>query len=326
MLDKKTTTDDSINRSCAPVLFLVFARPDTTARVFEQIRASKPSQLFVAADGPRSDRPGEWERCLATRKIVDEGVDWPCDVQKLYREKNLGCRRAVAGAIDWFFEQVPEGIILEDDTLPHQDFFSYCTTLLERYRDDSRVMHIGGFNAASGRMKVRGGCWFSHHAWIWGWATWRRAWKLYDRDMSTWDERFKVLSSTFASGWEQAFWLAAWRECREDPKKADTWDFPWMYTVRSLKGHSVLPTGNLIKNIGFNSFATHTQSTSHLNNYSFLTSSIDLPATAIVSKYRDEKITRSYASCGCGFTSEVASMLRIAKRLVNQNALRMHNP
>ena len=301
----------------APVLFLIFERPDSTARVFEQIRCAKPNRLFIAADGPRRDRPGAQQRCQEARKIIDDGVDWPCEVRKLYRDENLGCRRAVSGAIDWFFEHVDEGIILEDDTLPHSDFFPYCSKLLERYREDPKVMHIGGFNPATGKMKISSGCWFSHHPWIWGWATWRRAWSLYDRDMATWNERHATLSSTFASGWEEAVWVAAWRDCLEDPERADTWDFPWMYTVRSLGGLSILPSGNLVQNLGYDDFATHTTDRhSLLSKISATagTSLNDLPSSH--SKFRDELFSRICFTQTTGFRTNTLSRMRILKHMI----------
>src|SRR5262245_56278428 len=129
-----------------PVLFLVFNRPDTTARVMEAIRAARPERLYVAADGPRENNAGEAEeRCAEVRQLATR-VNWPCEVRTLFREHNLGCRKAVSSAITWFFEQEPEGIILEDDCLPSQSFFPFCAELLARFRDDERIMFITGCN------------------------------------------------------------------------------------------------------------------------------------------------------------------------------------
>ncbi len=129
----------------SPVLFLIFNRPDTTAKVFEAIREARPPKLYIAADGPRPNRAGEKDRCEVTRAIATQ-VDWPCEVKKLFRDENLGCGKAVSEAITWFFENEPEGIILEDDILPHPDFFPYCDEMLEKYRDNDRVGIISGHN------------------------------------------------------------------------------------------------------------------------------------------------------------------------------------
>ena len=150
-----------------PILFLIFNRPDTTARVFEAIRAARPPRLYVAADGPRQGREGEAERCESARKIATT-VDWPCEVNAVFRESNLGCRVAVSSAIDWFFEAEQEGIILEDDCLPASDFFRFCSELLERFRHDNRVMAICGSSYAEVEAKYSGSYYCSYYADIWG--------------------------------------------------------------------------------------------------------------------------------------------------------------
>jgi hypothetical protein len=134
----------------APVLLLIFRRPDTTARVFEAIRAAKPTRLFVSADGPRGGRPEETERCRMARDLAT-AVDWDCELRTNFRADNAGCKLAVSGGIRWFFDHVDEGIILEDDCLPSQSFFCFCQELLHRYRDDERVMQISGANFQFGR-------------------------------------------------------------------------------------------------------------------------------------------------------------------------------
>src|SRR5262245_26909140 len=128
-----------------PVAFIVFNRPDLTERVFAEIARARPPKLLVVADGPRPDVAGEAEKCVATRAIIDR-VDWQCDVLTNYSDRNLGCGRRPSSGLRWVFEQVEEAIILEDDCLPHPTFFQFCEELLERYRDDKRVMHISGNN------------------------------------------------------------------------------------------------------------------------------------------------------------------------------------
>ena len=137
----------------APVLFLIFNRPETTIQVFSAIKKAQPNRLYIAADGPRSEYPDEENHCKIARTIATN-VDWDCEVKTLFRDQNLGCRLAVSQAIDWFFEQEPEGIILEDDCLPDQSFFWFCNELLERYRDDTRIMHIGGTNFQFGKNRT----------------------------------------------------------------------------------------------------------------------------------------------------------------------------
>src|SRR5262249_48320977 len=232
-------------------------RPDTTATVMEAIRRARPQRIYVAADGPR-DRPGEAERCREARRITT-AVDWRCEVRTLFRDHNLGCPEAVRSAITWFFENEEEGIILEDDCLPSPDFFRFCTELLERYRVDERVMAICGSSYANSKSRYAASYYFSYYADIWGWATWRRAWRFYDRGLSRWP-KFKAsrgldIIST-GRAWHETYWTSLFDATQEG--RIDTWDYPWIYTVIEQGGLACYPNQNLISNLGYRPDATHT--------------------------------------------------------------------
>lgn len=240
------------------VLFLIFNRPDTTALVFEALRQARPPRLYVAADGPRATRQGEALLCEQSRRIAT-AVDWPCEVVTLFRSENLGCKRAVSSAITWFFEQEPEGIVLEDDCLPDPSFFPYCDELLSHYRDDPRVMCISGDNFISSHWQPEESYFFSRYAFIWGWASWARAWMHYRVDLSApGEERVEdVLARTFVSSPSvHAHWRQALAQVLSG--KVDTWDYQWLYTLWRQQGLCCLPRVNLISNIGFGASATHT--------------------------------------------------------------------
>ncbi len=241
----------------APVLFLIFNRPDTTARVFEMIAKVKPRRLFIAADGPREDKEGEAETCQAVRDIATQ-IDWDCEVKTLFRAQNLGCKKAISSAINWFFEQVEEGIILEDDCLPSESFFPFCAELLERYRDDSRVMMISGNNFQDGIQRGDASYYFSAVPWIWGWATWRRAWRQYDMSMRTFPSmvRDRMMQSLSRDEAVQQYRLRCFIPTYEG--EIDTWDYQWIYSILVNHGLSICPQVNLVQNIGFSSDATHT--------------------------------------------------------------------
>ena len=211
-----------------PILFIIFNRPQTTRQAFDIISKIKPRQLFVAADGPRENRNGENELCEESRKIATS-VDWDCEVHTLFRDNNLGCGLGPSSAISWFFENVEEGIILEDDLLPDLSFFRYCQELLAFYRDNPRVMHISGDNYQYGRKWGKESYYFSKFTHNTGWATWRRAWKHYDFTLTTEEHR------------------------------ATAWDAQWQISVARANGVGILPNINLIKNIGFGEDATHTK-------------------------------------------------------------------
>jgi hypothetical protein len=241
-----------------PVLFIVFNRLDTTQQVFAAIRQARPPRLYIAADGPRLDRLGEAAKVEAVRHYVVSHVDWDCVVKTRFQSTNLGCRLAVSGAIDWFFEHELEGIILEDDCLPDASFFPYTQELLGRYRDDQRIMGISGIHLHGDEHQPPHSYFFSHYNHVWGWASWRRAWQHYDREMDHWP----ALSQTewlltvgdgnrqFQRHWQRIFAQTA-------DGTIDTWDYQWTFSAWSQGGLSILPARNLIRNIGFGAGATH---------------------------------------------------------------------
>lgn len=242
----------------SPILFLVFNRPEPTTQVFDAIRQARPPRLYVAADGPRPDRPGEKHRSEKVRKIATS-VDWPCEVRTLFREQNLGCKLAVSGGITWFFEHENEGVILEDDVLPDPSFFPFCDQLLERYRNDPKIMMISGSYFHGRRAGSEASYFFSRYTHIWGWATWRRAWKHYDPDMNQWPRLRETDFLRRACDGDQDC-AAHWRLIFDSVHDGmiDTWDYQWLFTSFHELGLSVLPTKNLTRNIGFTRDATHT--------------------------------------------------------------------
>jgi hypothetical protein len=240
-----------------PVLMIAFNRPAKAQRVFEAIRAAAPRRLYLAADGPRVEVPSDADRCERTRQVLDD-VTWPCEVQRLYRPSNLGCKRGVAAAIDWFLAHEDGGIILEDDCVPASDFFPFCAELLERYRDTSEVMMIGGHNEFGKWDATEASYLFSRTAPIWGWATWRRAWDRYDPAMTRWGEpETRALVRSRMSLTEYRIFSQKFDSVYEG--RLDSWGFAWTLAMLINEGVSVMPTRNLITNIGFDSEATHTR-------------------------------------------------------------------
>jgi hypothetical protein len=243
-----------------PVAFLIFNRPDTTARVFEAIRQAKPPKLLVVADGPRPDRPDDIEKCKAARAIIEK-VDWDCEVLKNYSDVNLGCGKRVSTGITWVFEQFEEVIILEDDCLPHPDFFRFCEELLEKYRDDKRIMAIGGTNVIGEWKSSVQSYHFSYHGSIWGWASWRRAWCYFDLDMRLWanQEIRNRVRDVIADNRQYQKRAIVFESVYR--KEIDTWDYQWMFARLVQSGLTVIPCVNLVSNLGFaREDATHTKS------------------------------------------------------------------
>jgi len=241
-----------------PILFLIFNREDTTQKVFDVIRQQKPKYLFVAADGARKHKAGEAEKCQRVRDIIKQ-VDWDCELKTLFREENLGCKLAVSSAITWFFENVEQGIILEDDCLPDSSFFPYCEELLDRYKNDTRIGHISGNNFLPGIIEKELSYDFCSCSHIWGWATWRRVWKNYDVNFPFWEEEKDRRSFLFCNKREEIYFSSFISDVLSNRNNINTWDTQYFFTLRLQNQLSIYPSVNLVTNIGLcDPNATHT--------------------------------------------------------------------
>ncbi|MGL5062902.1 MAG: glycosyltransferase family 2 protein [Microcoleus sp.] len=251
-----------------PVAFIIFKRPAETERVFAEIRKVKPPKLLVVADGPRPDKPGEDLQCAAARAVIDR-VDWECEVLQNYADSNLGCRRRVSSGLDWVFDTVEEAIIIEDDCLPHQSFFYFAQELLDRYRDDERIMSISGQNVQFGKQRTDFSYYFSRYTHCWSWASWRRAWRHYDLEMKLWPQvrDGNFLMDVLGDPHAAKMWQKTCQLCYEGA--IDTWDFQWTFASFIQNGLNILANVNLAANIGHGTGGTHTDDTnSPYNNMS----------------------------------------------------------
>jgi hypothetical protein len=260
-----------------PVLFLIFNRPDTTEKVFKEIRKARPKKLFIASDGPRGDKNGEREIVERTRRMVLNMIDWDCEVKKFFRNKNLGCKYAVSGAIDWFFRNVEEGIILEDDCLPSQSFFWYCQELLKKYRTDERVMCISGNCFFDKKRFNEFSYYFFSVPLVWGWATWKRAWGMYDVEMRGYKKFLEkgTIRDAFPNKMTEEYFKKIFDKTYD--KKINTWDYQWSFACLSNNGLVCVPCENLISNIGFSEEATHTKNKPKNKDYIFYSCDLKFP-------------------------------------------------
>lgn len=248
-------------KTCPPVALVIFNRPECVRRVIDALRPARPERLFVVADGPRAEVPGEANACAAARAAVEHGIDWPCDVRSNAANENLGCARRVASGLDWVFAEVEEAIVLEDDCVPEERFFPFCRELLERWRETPRVAAIGGSNFQRTDVTNGAGYYFSRYPHVWGWATWRRAWRGYDPAMSEWPaaKREGWPRAYFGSAREAAFWTGVLD--RVHAGEIDSWAYRWAFAVWRRDWLAALPAARLVTNIGFDAAATHTRET-----------------------------------------------------------------
>lgn len=243
-----------------PVLLIPFRRPAKIKRLIEALALVKPKYIYILGDGPRPNNPEETKLVAEVRRIATD-IPWKCTIYTHFKETNVGLTPNVVEGIDWFFSQVPMGIILEDDCIPDPSFFSFCAELLEHYKDDTRIMHISGNNFQDGIKRGDGSYYFSHYSNSWGWATWRRAWIQYHEAVAhfdTYDREGRIHELSFTSQ-AKKFWLKVLRNTA-------IWDSRWLYTTWYCRGLCIIPNQNLVSNIGFGADATHTINETNQSN------------------------------------------------------------
>jgi hypothetical protein len=242
-----------------PILLIVFNRLDTTQQVFERIRAAKPKKLYVASDAPRKDKPGEEALCASVRNFIENSIDWDCSLFTLYQPTNLGCGKGPAAAITWLFENEEQGIILEDDCVPTLSFFDFCEDMLARYKEDEKTMLISGLSFLPASGHTNSDYYFKTLGPIWGWATWRRAWRKFDFHIS---EKDIPLYSVFADKTMREFFIGTLKAQLNGT--VDAWDVQWATTILRNGGQSIVPVMNQITNVGVN--GTHSEEASPVHN------------------------------------------------------------
>ncbi len=241
-----------------PILILAWRRAIHLRQVIQSLKLINAENLYVVVDGPRfgANFNLDVEQISETVDVIESEITWPCNVTKLYRDINFGCGLGVSSAITWFFNQVDYGIILEEDCVPNMSFFNFCEQMLEKYHNEERIMHIGGQSFGVNRDSVENPYFFSSYNHIWGWATWRRSWNKYEYQLSDKSKEKVILNLTyyFDTLKERNYWIEILNRLDE----IDTWDYQWTFTIWANNGLAILPNRNLVKNIGFDSMATHT--------------------------------------------------------------------
>lgn len=247
-----------------PILLICFNRPDHVRRVLSEIRKQQPADLYVAQDGAREGNASDAQKVLEVRAVVDELVDWPCHLHTLYQEHNLGCGPGPAAGIDWFFHNVEMGIIMEDDCLPHPDFFGYCKELLLRYKPQPGEAPKVGFISSTlyhNRWRCSASYGFSHYMVTGAWAAWSSTWNGFDLDLDTLKPRsfYRHVKRLTGNRKEAHWWLDAVREIKSDREKKSYWDYQMQIHLFRNSLLTIHPQKNLVSNIGFDAEGTHTK-------------------------------------------------------------------
>ena len=242
-----------------PILFITFSRPNHVMKVLDAIRQAAPAELFVFQDGARKNHPEDPARCEAVRNVIEQGVDWPCNLHIFYSDKNLGCGPGPAAAISWFFKHVEQGIILEDDAVPHPDFFPYAEDLLDRYKSDDSVRAIGSMNVDT-HPWGDGSYYFSMmNRNLCAWATWKRAWEAFDINLvgTSRLQLNRALKEYGCGALERAYWCDRLDDVHKNACDGKSWDMQFFMSIWLNHGKGIIPNVNLSSNIGTVGEATH---------------------------------------------------------------------
>ena len=233
-----------------PILVVIYNRVEFTHDLFDILHDLRPSKLYVAADGAKQEDKYDYPHCLEARCVFMP--EWECEMNTLYKDAHLGKSAMVAAAMSWFFEHETEGIVLFDDTLPHPDFFPFCKWMLEKYRDDPRIMHIGGTNMLRKPEKyVEESYYFSAYPATWGFATWKDKWKGFDLKMKELENiEFSDLTTQYqfkskvVNFWKRRFNLLK-------TENIDIWEYQYIFHLWFKNGYCITPARNLVQNRGF---------------------------------------------------------------------------
>lgn len=230
-----------------PVLLLIYNRPEYTKKSIANLRKIKPKKIYIFCDGPKNEQ--DKHLCL---KTIDETqkIDWKCTIKRKFLKKNLGCKDGVSLGISWFFKTNSKGIILEDDCIPNKSFFQFCEKMFHFYNNSKIVGCITGDNFLSSKFKFKDGYYFSKYANCWGWATWKRSWNLYKKNINFWPnyKKSKSWKDNFLTNYERKYWNLIFDECYKG--KLDSWAYSWTLCLWKNRLLTVTPSKNLVKNIG----------------------------------------------------------------------------
>jgi len=258
-----------------PIIILVYNRVDYLYKLIESIRKIKPKVLYVSSDGPKENDIDDYNKVMAVRDYLINSIDWDCNLNLNFREINEGLKKSVTSGLNWFFEQEEFGIILEDDIIPNETFFSFMKDNLIRFRDDNRIMMISGNNFLDFGV-VEEDYYFSSITNIWGWATWRRSWAMLDNDMEHYNQDFiNEMKKKYRKRWVVLHYIFLFDSAKYN--SVDSWGIPWNFTCLYFGGLSIVPRYNLCMNIG--ELGTHfdgkVDKNLYLNTYEYTFSSLE---------------------------------------------------
>lgn len=236
----------------SPVAIIIYNRPETTKNLLKELKKVGPGKVYIIADGPKDKN--DKKLTDQVRREAENNIFWNCKVIKIYAKKNMGLKNRVVTGLNKVFKDEETAIILEDDCVPDSSFFKFCNQLLEKYKNNNTIFSISG-TTHSQDLKINKSYYFSKHFHSWGWATWKRAWDLYDDNLNGWPKNQNQILKKFKNPLEKMYWKIVFNMTKD--KKIDSWAYGWTYSHLKNNALSIIPQNNLVKNIGFGKNSTH---------------------------------------------------------------------
>ena len=238
-----------------PIVIFTYKRPSHTQKLLDAIKKVNPKTIYIVADGPKNKK-----EAIKTQEVtsVVNSKKWASNIYIYISKKNLGLRRRVASGLDWVFENTDTAIILEDDLIPDKSFFYFCEEMLDKYKNNHQIVSIAGYNKKE-KVSIKESYYFSKYVESWGWATWRRAWDLYDDKMQNWPQLKNT--SWLSQQLNNPILVKYWKQIfnRVYSSKINSWAYRWMYSSFINSGLTIVPKSNLIEYHGYGEGATHTK-------------------------------------------------------------------
>lgn len=277
-----------------PILILVYNRSEYLKKLLKILENINAQNIYVSFDGSKKDK-NDIYKCNKVKEIINN-IKWKCNLHKNYLNKNNGCKIGVSKGLNWFFSKVKAGIIIEDDCIPTNDFFTFCEWSLNKYKNDKKVAGITGNNFLKNKIFLKESFYYSKYAHCWGWATWRRTWKEYDKNIKFWMKfkSSKKWENFFDDEVEKKYWEKIFNGVANN--SLDSWAYPWMLCIWKNQQMIITPKKNLVLNIGFKKGATHTDSNFHNFYYkvSILKKPYILPKITKINKNADEFVFKNH--------------------------------
>ncbi|MBR6533192.1 MAG: hemolysin activation protein [Clostridia bacterium] len=240
-----------------PVRVNIWIRPECQKKQFEVIKKARPSILFLVSDGGRNEK--EWEAIRENRKLIDEGIDWECEVYRIYEEKNNGLYAMGKKGSELIWSKVDRCVFLEDDYVPSVSYFQFCAELLEKYKDDERIEAICGMNHCGKWERASSDYFFADEGSIWGMAGWKRAYEQRDPSFAYGKDEYIMNLLKEQTKKEKIFWkrLNGYAENGVYANRPAGGEFYHRFEIYAQHRLYIIPAKNMICNIGCTANGAH---------------------------------------------------------------------